>query len=354
MQAVKPTLCVLNFNGEAVLPVALQAACAIRDRFAQIVVIDNGSQDGSLALISRDFAGVDVLEVGQNLGAAGGRNAGLQRLPSDLLLFIDNDVALTASCVDLLVDALSVRKDASIAVPAVLYADQRDTVQYGGAECHFLGLQILVNENVPVAQVDPAIKDMGSLVSCCFLVDRSRLPKGEVFDESFFIYFEDFEFGVRVRALGSSLIAVPAAQCFHGKGTEGLSIRQLGSYSSRRVFYLIRNRWLFLLKTYSLRTLVILAPMAVFYEFAQFALIVKKGWLPEWWRSVVWIARNLPSVLAERRRIQRLRRLPDRDLIQSGPLPFRAELATSATERFARRVLDGIAMVYWRLVSWLI
>ena len=354
MQAIKPTLCILNFNGEGILPVALQAACAIRDRFAQIVVIDNGSQDGSLTLIKRDFAGVDVLEVGQNLGAAGGRNAGLKRLPADLLLFIDNDVALTASCVDRLVEALASRQDASIAVPAVLYADQRDTVQYGGAECHFLGLQILVNENVPVAQVDPAIKDMGSLVSCCFLVDRLRLPQGEVFDESFFIYFEDHEFGVRVRALGSSLIAVPAAQCFHGKGTEGLSIRQLGSYSSRRVFYLIRNRWLFLLKTYSLRTLLVLAPMAFLYEVAQFVVILKKGWLREWWRSVVWIAQNLPSVLKERRRIQRLRRLADRDLIQGGRLPFRAELATGTAERLARRLLDGIAIVYWRLTSWLI
>lgn len=354
MNEAKPTLCVLNYNGEGVLPVALTAACAIRDRFARIVVIDNGSQDGSLALIKRDFGGVEVLEVGQNLGAAGGRNAGLKRLPEDLLLFIDNDVALTASCVDRLVVALASRRDASIAVPAVLYADQRDTVQYGGAECHFLGLQALTNENVRVADVDPATRDMGSLVSCCFIVDRSRLPKGEVFDETFFIYFEDHEYGVRVRALGSALIAVPAAQCFHGKGTEGLSIRQLGSYSSRRVFYLIRNRWLFLLKIYSLWTLVVLAPMLLFYEAAQFVIVLKKGWLREWWRSAAWVAGNLPSVLRERRRIQRLRRVRDRDLIQGGALPFRPELATGAGERFARRVLDGVAIVYWRLFGWLI
>ena len=43
------------------------------------------------------------------LGAAGGRNAGLTRLPEDLLLFIDNDVALTSSCVDRLVAALAGR-----------------------------------------------------------------------------------------------------------------------------------------------------------------------------------------------------------------------------------------------------
>ncbi|TAK55111.1 MAG: glycosyltransferase family 2 protein [Gammaproteobacteria bacterium] len=354
MPAAKPTLCVLNYNGAAVLPVALQAACVIRDRFASIVVIDNGSQDGSLELVGRDFPGVEVLDTGQNLGAAGGRNVGLQRIPADLLLFIDNDVALTANCVDRLVDSLAARPDAALAVPAVLYADQPDVVQYGGAECHFLGQQILVNENIPADRVDPTTRDMGSLVSCCFLVERSRLPPGELFDDSFFIYVEDHEFGVRLRALGSTLIAVPAAQCLHGKGTEGLSMRQLGGYSSRRVFYSIRNRWLFLLKIYTFRTLLVLAPMLVFYEAAQFAVVLKKGWLREWWNSFTWVIRHLPAVVRERRRIQRQRVCPDRDLLTGGALPFRPELTTGAAERLARVVLDRIAVVYWRVARRLV
>lgn len=351
---LKPTLCVLNFNGEGVLPVALNAACAIRDRFEEIVVIDNGSVDGSLGLIARDFSGVRVLPTGGNLGAAGGRNAGLTGLESGLILFIDNDVALTGECVDRLVGALAAHGQASIAVPAVLYADQRDVIQYGGAGCHYLGLQTLVNENAPLAEVRDEVSSTRSLVSCCFLIDRSRLPSPEVFDESFFIYFEDHDYGVRLRALGSALIAVPGAQCFHGKGTEGLSIRQLGEYSTRRVFYLIRNRWLFMLKMYSLRTLLVLSPMLLFYETAQLAVIVKKGWLREWGRSVGSVARRLPAVLQERRRIQRLRVVGDRELLEGGRLPFRAELTTGGVERAARQVLDRVAAGYWRLASRLI
>jgi len=67
------------------------------------------------------------------------------------------------------------------------------------------------------------------------------------------------------------------AQCFHGKGTEGLSIRQLGTYSSRRVYYIVRNRWLFLLKNFSLRTLVLLAPLLLIYDLAQLLISLKKG-----------------------------------------------------------------------------
>jgi GT2 family glycosyltransferase len=352
--AVKPALCILNYNGEAILPLALQTACTIAAKFAEIVVLDNGSQDGSLELIRRDFPQVRILELGQNLGAAGGRNAGLTRLKSDLILLMDNDVALTAECVDRLVEALEARPNAAIAVPAVIYGNQRDRIQYCGAECHFLGQQILVNENVPVDRIAPGIAEMGSLVSCCFLVDRSRLPGPEVFDDAFFIYFEDHEYGVRVRALGPSLIAVPAARCYHGSGTEGLSIRQLGSYSSRRIFFLIRNRWLFLLKIYSLRTWLVLLPIFLFYEASQFVIIVKKGWLREWWRSVVWVLGHLRSILRERQRFQRLRRRHDGDLVKGGSLPFRSELTSSAFERWARRVLDGVAAGYWVLASRLI
>jgi hypothetical protein len=317
-------------------------------------VLDNGSQDGSRELIRRDFPQVRVLELGQNLGAAGGRNAGLQRLDSRQILLMDNDVALTADCVDRLIEALAARPDAALAVPAVIYGSQRGVVQYCGAHCHFLGQQILVNENVPVDDIAPGIVDMGSLVSCCFLVDRSRLPADALFDESFFIYFEDHEYGVRIRALGRALIAVPAARCYHGKGTEGLSIRQLGSYSSRRVFFLIRNRWLFLLKIYSLRTWLVLLPLFVFYEASQLVMVIRKGWLREWWRSVTWVFGNLPLIFRERRKFQRLRLRHDGDLVSGGPLPFRSELTPGAMQRFARRALDGVAAAYWVLASPLI
>ena len=351
---IKPTLCILNFNGADILPIALRAACAIEDRFAGIIVVDNASEDRSIELIESEFPEVRVLRQDSNLGAAGGRNAGLEQLSCELILFIDNDVALTADCVDKLVTALEQRPDASIAVPAVIYANQHDVVQYAGAQCHFLGLQILDNENISIAAMNPMVKEMGSLVSCCFLIDKSRLPDRELFDESFFIYFEDHEFGVRVRALGSHLLAVPSAQCLHGKGTDGLSIRRLGSYSSRRVFYLIRNRWLFLLKTYSLRTLLVLLPMLIVYEVAQFLTILKKGWIKEWARSVAWVFRHLPPLLAERRRIQSLRQVADRELITGGALPFRSELTTSRVERFARALLDRVANGYWQLASRLI
>jgi len=333
---------------------ALSAACALQDRFREIMVVDNGSRDGSVEDAERDFPQVRMIRLPENLGAGGARNVGLQRASSDLILFIDNDVSLTAECIDRLIDSLEAHPAAALSAASVVYAHEPSLIQYDGAECHFLGLQTLLDENLPVAAVDPAIRKVGSIVTCCFLADRRRLPPGETFDESFFYMFEDHDFGVRVRAMGAEVLSVPTAFCFHGKGTEGLSIRALGSYSSRRVYYLIRNRWLFVLKNFSLRTLLVMAPLFLFYEFAQLLLAIKKGWFGEWRRAFGWIVANRSVICAERRRIQRHRKVPDSRILVGGRIPFREELTTSGVERLSRNALNAVVAGYWKVAGRLI
>ena len=349
-----PILCILSYNGKDVLREAVASALSISDRFRSIVVVDNASTDGTAEMVRSEFPQVGVVRVPVNHGPAGGRNHGLREAAGDLILFVDNDVALTRGCVDELVAALRANPAAVLATPAVVYAHQPDTIQYDGAEIHCLGLQALLDEDVKLADARREPRRVGSMVSCCFLIDRRRMPCADYFDESFFIYFEDHDFGSRLRLLGRDVLSVPAAVCYHGKGTEGLSIRAMGSYSSTRVYHLIRNRWLFLLKNFSARTLLLLTPLFLVYESAQFVIAVKKGWLGHWSRASWWVLSHLPEVLSRRRVIQKLRRVPDRDILVGGRIPFRKELSTSAFERLARGLLDAIVTGYWKAVAVLI
>src|SRR5262245_41566771 len=272
-----PTLCVINFNGKNVLPGTLQTAWALREQFAAILLVDNGSQDGSADAAVREYPGITIVRLPNNLGAGGARNEGLRQAPTVQILFIDNDAALTAECVVRLREAMVRNPRAALAAATIVYAHRRDTIQYDRAECHFLGLQRLLDEDVPLQSRPPEVRKMGSLSTCGFMADRSRIPMGLEFDETYFYIFEDHDFGVRVRLLGAEVLSVTDAPCFHRSGTEGLSIRQLGTYSSKRVYYLIRNRWLLILKVFSLRTLL-LAPVLLLYELAQFGIVLKKGW----------------------------------------------------------------------------
>src|SRR5258705_6405020 len=90
----KPTLCIINFNGRNILPVSLPAACALADRFAAILLLDNGSQDGSAALAETDYAPLTVVRLGQNLGAGGAPNWGARQAAPQLILLHNNHPAL--------------------------------------------------------------------------------------------------------------------------------------------------------------------------------------------------------------------------------------------------------------------
>jgi GT2 family glycosyltransferase len=338
----------INYNGVNYLRASLPAALGQAERFEEILLVDNGSTDGSLDLLAREFPSVRVVPLGENRGACGARNAGIREARTDLLLFLDNDVILLEGCVERLVQALEAHPDAILAAPSVMYANAPEIVQYCGADNHYLGLMIPRQENVPLAQADGTIRRTDSLVTACFLVDRTRLVDPEPFDELYFIYMDDHDFGIRQRALGNAILAVPQAHVLHGEGQAGLSIRKLGKYSERRVYLVIRNRWLFLLKHYGWRSLALLSPILLVYECAQLAVVIKKGWIREWARAAGWIVRQFPTVLAKRRVVQSTRKLPDRDFLSDGPIPFRAELASGRVELAGLRALDFVTACYWQ------
>lgn len=354
MVGTKPTLCVVNFNGARHLPTTLRSAVALADRFADILLVDNASTDGGVGMVERDFPTVRILRMAANEGPGSARNAGLRAAASDLVLLIDNDVTLGPDCASVLAEALAEHPEAAIAAPRILYAHNPDIIQYDGAGSHFLGVMMLENPDAPVAGSDRSVRRTGSVITCAFMVDRRRLPDPAPFDESFFIYLEDHDFGVRMRALGAEILAVPEAVCYHGDGTDGLSIRAVGSYSSMRVFCLIRNRWQLILKNYSLRSMLVLSPLFLVYELAQLVIVLRKGWWREWGRAVAWIFANWGAIMAKRRDVQARRTRPDRELLSGGRIPFRDELTSGAFERWLRQALDATAAIYWRGAAHLI
>jgi GT2 family glycosyltransferase len=348
------TLCVINYNGERHLKYSLGAARQSRLRFAELLLVDNGSDDRSRELVEACYPEVRVLPLDRNEGPAAARNAGFRAAQHDLILFIDNDVAPAPDCASQLQAALAGQPGALAAMPRVVHADRPDRIQFDGAGCHYLGHMILRHAGLSIetASVQPAESD--SMVTACFLIDRRAWRGGEPFDPSFIFNYEDHDFGVRSRLLGHTLLSIPEATCRHGSGTPGLSFREDGERAPLRVFCLLRNRWRIILQCYAGRTLVLLAPMLLMFEAVQLAGMVGKGWGMTWLRAAAWMTRHIGMTLVQRREIQRARRTPDREILRGGPLPFTPTLLTSRMERAAYAAMNGMAQGYWRLVErWL-
>jgi hypothetical protein len=343
------TACVVNYNGEPFLDSTLTALLRDGYPFAEVLLVDNASPDASVALVRERFPSVRILQLGENRGPAAARNAGWRAAACDLILFLDNDVALEPGCTSELLRALGAKPGAAVATPRILYAERPDTIQYDGGECHFLGLMALPNADRPVASAPAATREIDSMISACFLADRGRLGAAGPFDDDFFIYLEDHDFGLRTRLAGHSMLSVPTARCRHGAGTPGLSLRATGRYTRMRVLCMIRNRWLILLKDYSARTLVVLSPLLLVYEIFQLAACLKKGWVKEWLEVASFVGRRRGHILQQRRAVQASRRTADRQVLRGGPIPFTDRLARGVLERTGQRFLNGLASGYWSL-----
>jgi len=346
----RPSACVVNFDGREYLERSLGALRAVRDEVEEVLLVDNGSRDGSVDFVRERFPEARIVALGENRGPGAARNAGFELSRSDLVLFLDNDVFLTPGCCSTLVRALDTRADAAIVTPRVVRDADRTTIQFDGASSHFLGLMALDHPDELLDDALGGVWEISSLVSACMLVDRERWGGDALFDESFFIYLEDHDLGIRTRLRGHRILAVADAVCHHGPGTAGLSLRRTGTRHPTRVFLTIKNRWQILLKNYQVRTLLLLAPVLAFYETFQLAGAVRKGWLRPWLRAVGWIARHRRELAASRREVQRTRRVPDRDLLGGGALPFAPQLTTGAIDRLALRLLDAVCLGYWRII----
>lgn len=345
------TFCIVNYNGEKYLKETLCSILVQKKESDEILLIDNASEDKSLEIVRVEFPEVNVTKLDKNYGPGTARNIGFKEATHDNILFIDNDVSLSPDCSSQLMKMLNENPSAVVAMPRILYANEKNKIQYDGADSHFLGLMILYNANQPLGGSSNMNRKNGSLVTACFLVDRKKWGSGIPFDDTFFFNYEDHDFGLRTRTLGHEIVSIPSAYCYHREGTAGLSFREGGNYSKMRVFCLIRNRWLIILKNYELKTILLLTPVFIIYEIFQIAGVIKKGWMIRWLKASFWIIFNSNKIFLKRRAIQKARVIPDREILKGGLIPFTAELTKSSLEITAINFLDFITGAYWNQIK---
>jgi GT2 family glycosyltransferase len=207
-----------------------------------IVVVDNASSDETVAIVKEFFHKVIVIETGVNLGYAGGNNVGLRYAQAggyDFALIANPDCTFSKSCVPALVGALIRHPNVAAASPVIFRAD-RQTLWYAGADLDVRrGTSYHVTELPrPLPGSDIAIT--GRANGCAMLVRLSTMRALGLFDERYFLYYEEVEWCARCARSGMSIALVPEAVAFHDVGHGVADMSQ--SYH----YYMTRNRLMFI------------------------------------------------------------------------------------------------------------
>lgn len=263
-----------------------------RDVRVNVVVVDNDADPEMLASVA-DRPGVSVIRPGRNTGFAGGANLGASHCHSPVLAFINSDAVVEPDCLAELAHALQA-PGVGLACASLRLASDPELVNSVGNPVHFLYFSWVGGYGEP-ARAHSHPKAVASVTGATFAVRRETWLQLGGFDEQYFLYGEDVDLSIRTWQAGLDVMFVPSAVSVHHYDFHR---------TSRKYYYLERNRLINLLTLPGDRTLRRVMPMAVAMEGAIIVRSLLGGSLPEKAQGYKWLLANRNYLRQRRAKLQ--------------------------------------------------
>ena len=227
---------IVSYNTREYLDACLRSLQTARIQcLPQIVVVDNGSSDGSVDLVRTSWPAVRLIELGENLGYAAANNRAIRATTSDLILLLNSDTVVPAGAVDGLVQLMHTEPEVSAIGPRLIDADGHVELSFGSMITpwsetwqKFKGATLA--RRTPglaswVARATARRHYPDWVSGACLLVRRADAKTVGLFDERFFLYAEDVDLCASIRGLGRRVMFTPVVKVVHHGGRSGVSDR---------------------------------------------------------------------------------------------------------------------------------
>ncbi len=306
MKAKNPrvTAVVLNWNGRRLLEKSLPALARQSYKPLEVLLVDNASDDDSLAYVKKNFPQTKIIRNPSNLGFAAGMNVGLRAAAGKYVISVTNDVALEPKVIAEMVKAAEADSRVGMAVPLLVRASEPGVIDAAGVSVDKSGYGANVGggeENRGQFGKKP-VEIFGGYGGAT-LYRRQMLDEIGYFEEAFGAYLEDIDLAWRARAAGYKCMLVPQVRAFHAGSVS------YGKTSYAATYLGHRNRLLFALSQFPLKLLL---PMLGYFALFELPMCV-------WWLATANIARvkaridaflMLAWILSRRGRMARQRKVP--------------------------------------------
>ncbi len=211
----------------------------------RIIVVDNGSTDGSVDRIRRRYQSIDLLVLDSNLGYAAGNNIGIQHalaLQADYILILNNDTLVAPNMINELVQAAEANPQIGMLGPLMYCAAPRDRLFAAGSVVRWLrgdtqNRGMFRSAEMLKQWAQPEAVDY--IAGCAVMIKRSCLEAIGPFQVDYYINYEDTEWGIKARRAGFEVWYVPAAVMWHKISAT------MGIASPAAAYYMTRNALLF-------------------------------------------------------------------------------------------------------------
>lgn len=237
---------VLNWNNYDDTKECLNSLNKITYPNYEVIVVDNGSTDGSGEKLKREFSQHVVLQNEKNLGFTGGNNVGMKyslEHNADYVLLLNDDTVVDRDFLEPLVKVAESHESIGIVGPKVYYMDPPNLINFAGGTVNLWTGKVLHigDKEIDKGQYDE-VKEIDYQVGCAILIKKEVIENIGFLDDIFFILWEETDYCYRAKKYGYKVLHVPESKIWHKIA------RSIGLGTPFSIYYSFRNQILFMRK----------------------------------------------------------------------------------------------------------
>lgn len=298
-QANRISVVIPNWNGQKFLAGCLDSLLKQMWSDVEVIIIDNGSVDDSVAFLVENYPSVRLLKFEANTGFSVAVNAGIRASTGEYVALLNNDTVVEPTWLSEMVKALKEHPEIGSCGCKMLAYDDHSLLDGAGDGYRRGGLPGRIgHREIDNGQFDKERYILGACGGAA-LYRRTMLADIGLLDEDYFAYLEDVDLGLRAQSAGYKCLYVPTAVMYHlGCGTTG------SGYHPLVVRLSAQNNWNTLVKNLPLTLAIRFLPQILFWQAYYFAVVIVRGgqvlpWLDGTWRALL----LLPKMLKKRAQI---------------------------------------------------
>jgi len=306
---------VLNYNGKHHLKACLDSLLRTDYPRFEIILVDNGSTDGSVEFVQQNYPMVKLVRLRKNLYAAGGFMVGALAAKGEYVALLNNDIEVDPGWLKALMKYMVKMPWVAAADPKYKYFYQRDLFENSAAAGRWIDY-FGNNCTRGVWEVDRGRYDRPSYIMCAStLFRRDVLLRIGNFDVSYLFGYEDADVTWRIYLAGYKALYVPEAVIYHKAG--GTTRDKPGMRRPRPEFYYLakRNRIISLIKNYGISNMLfslLVTLLEYYFTLWYFMVTRQKTYGLAIFRAMLYPFIHLRKIMTKRAYVQMLKAVPDR------------------------------------------
>jgi len=299
---------IVNHNGRRYIEQCIRGIIESSYQNIELIVVDNGSTDGSDKAIKRlyqcyrEVIPIKCFFLKRNYGPNVARNLGIRNARGELCLFVDHDAILTKDAITKMVSFIVKRHDIAALQAKLILLKEPGKIDTCGAYLTLFGFVIEPCSGKPTSTCEKPLPVLGGRGT--FMVKKSVLRKVGLFDESFFLGWDETEFFWRIWLAGYKVLSFPQAVAYHARSS-ATKLNYEGFKNGCKTF----------IKLLEIKNLI---PVFCIHTLAWVYLILKelrrdKGAIGKFVNQLKQLVEDLPDIFAKRRFVQKyIRKVSDK------------------------------------------